>query len=75
MIYTIFFYLFGQGSLGAHLLVRVQHGAAYVTDDTAEISGYKILRVMVRNIWPKDQPALKARVLVAVGLLFGSKAS
>lgn len=55
------------------LLTRVQHGAAFVTDDTAEISGWRIIRVMVKNIWPKEQPALKARVLAAVGLLVGSK--
>lgn len=54
--------------------MRVQHSAAFVTDDKAEItSGWRILRVMVKNIWPKDKPALKARVLAAVGFLVGSK--
>lgn len=28
---------------------------------------------MVKNIWPKDQPALKIRVLAALGFLVGSK--
>ena len=56
--------------------MRGQHagpGFAYVTDETIEISGWKIVRVMLRHVWPKEQPSLKARVVIAVGLLFGAK--
>ena len=34
---------------------------------------WPIIREMLRHVWPKDQPALKARVVAAVGLLLGSK--
>jgi hypothetical protein len=44
-----------------------------VTDEIVEISGWKIVRVMLKHVWPKDQPSLKARVVIAVGLLFGAK--
>lgn len=56
--------------------MRRQHagpGFAYVTDEVVEISGWKIVRVMLKHVWPKDQPSLKARVVIAVGLLFGAK--
>ena len=55
------------------MYARVQHSAAYVTDDTVELSGWRILRVMVKHIWPNDKPALKARVVAAVGFLVGAK--
>ena len=57
------------------MYARVQHSAAYVTDDTVELSGVRILRVMVKHIWPKDKPALKAWVVAAVGFLVGAKVS
>ena len=44
-----------------------------MTDESIEISGWKIVRVMLKHVWPKDQPSLKARVVIAVGLLFGAK--
>ena len=44
-----------------------------MTDEVVEISGWKIVRVMLKHVWPKDQPSLKARVVIAVGLLFGAK--
>ena len=34
---------------------------------------WPIIKEMLRHVWPKDQPALKARVVAAVGLLLGSK--
>ena len=36
--------------------------------DTAEISGRKILKEMMRHVWPRAQPGIKARVVVALGL-------
>lgn len=36
---------------------------------------WPIIKEMLRHVWPKDQPALKARVVAAVGLLLGSKVS
>ena len=49
------------------------YNAAQVTGDTAELAGWKIIREMLRHIWPRDQPSLKARVVVALGLLVGAK--
>lgn len=63
---------FGQ----SRVPLRRQHagpGFAYVTNESIEISGWKIVRVMLKHVWPKDQPSLKARVVIAVGLLFGAK--
>ena len=60
------------------MLLRRQHagpGFAYVTDESVQIAGWKIIRVMLRHIWPRDQPSLKARVVIAVGLLIGAKVS
>ena len=44
-----------------------------MTGDEADLAGWKIIREMVRHIWPSDNPALKARVVGAVGLLVGAK--
>ncbi len=44
-----------------------------VDESAGELSGWKILREMMRHIWPSDQPSLKARVVIAVGLLVGAK--
>ena len=43
--------------------------------DTAEISGRKILKEMMRHVWPRAQPGIKARVVVALGFLAGAKVS
>ena len=32
-----------------------------------------MLRAMVQYVWPKDNPAIKRRVMLALGLLVGSK--
>ena len=56
--------------------MRLQHGGpGYVLDETANLAGWKILREMVKHIWPRDQPRLKARVIIALGLLVGAKVS
>ncbi|XP_071112669.1 iron-sulfur clusters transporter ABCB7, mitochondrial-like [Haliotis cracherodii] len=38
-----------------------------------EVSGWDIVKAMMTYIWPKDKPGIKARVVIAVGLLIGSK--
>ena len=44
-----------------------------MTGDTAKLEGWKIIREMIRHIWPKEHPSLKARVIIALGLLIGAK--
>ena len=46
-----------------------------VTKETMdkELSPLPIIKTMVGYIWPRDQPALKARVVAALGLLIGAK--
>lgn len=41
--------------------------------EPAKIAEANILRSMMTHLWPKDQPALKLRVVGALGLLLGSK--
>lgn len=38
-----------------------------------QVSNRQIISSLAKYLWPKDQPALKARVVVAVALLVGSK--
>ena len=40
-----------------------------------EVKGRHIVKKMFNYVWPKDKPAIRARVMVALGLLVGSKAS
>jgi len=42
-------------------------------DESAELAGWKIIREMLKHIWPKKHPKLKARVVIALGLLVGAK--
>ena len=44
-----------------------------VEGDTKDLAGWKILKEMVKHIWPRNQPGLKARVVAAFGLLVGAK--
>lgn len=48
-----------------------------VTSETLkkELSPLLIIKTMVKYIWPRDQPDLKARVVAALGLLIGAKVS
>ena len=48
-----------------------------VTNETMkkELSPLPIIKTMVKYIWPRDQPALKARVVAALSLLVGAKVS
>ena len=54
---------------------RCQFGGpgSVVSNSKTELAGWKIIREMVKHIWPRDQPKLKARVVIAVGLLVGAK--
>ena len=45
----------------------------YVDGRELDDKVWPIIKEMLRHVWPKDQPALKARVVAAVGLLLGSK--
>ena len=40
-----------------------------------EVAGWKIIREMLKHVWPKDKPGLKMRVVLAMGLLVGAKVS
>ena len=42
-------------------------------EDVTKVAGWKIIREMLKHVWPRDQPVLKARVVVALGLLVGAK--
>jgi len=44
-----------------------------VVDESAELAGWRIIREMVKHIWPREHPKLKARVVIALGLLVGAK--
>ena len=57
------------------ILKRTQmgHPADNVYGGDLELKFWPIIREMVKHIWPKEQPALKARVVAAIGLLVGSK--
>ena len=44
-----------------------------MTNEVVELSGWKIIKEMLKHVWPKDKPSLKVRVVLAVGLLFGAK--
>lgn len=50
-------------------------GGGKVTDDKSpkDVDSYKVVQTMISHVWPKDQPALKLRVVAAFGLLIGSK--
>lgn len=44
------------------------HGAAH-----KEVGGWQMIRAMLSYVWPKDKPGVKARVIIAAGLLIGAK--
>ena len=62
-----------QQCLGNRTPLHRQFGAHNVTDDSTELAGWKIVREMVRHIWPRDRPDLKLRVVGALGLLVSAK--
>ena len=62
-----------QQLLGNRNQLYRQFGAHSVTDDSTELAGWKIIREMLRHIWPRDRPDLKLRVVAALGLLVSAK--
>jgi len=44
-----------------------------VTGDTARLEGWRIIREMLKHIWPREHPSLKARVVIALVFLVGAK--
>ena len=42
-------------------------------EDVTKVAGWRIIREMLKHVWPRDQPRLKARVVVALTLLVGAK--
>ena len=59
---------------GQLLVVSRQfHGSSVIHDKTPKLNGLKIIREMVRHVWPRDRPWLKVRVVTALGLLVGAK--
>ena len=55
--------------------VRSFHGSSVIHEKVPKLNGWKIIREMVRHIWPRDRPWLKVRVVTAIGLLVGAKVS
>ena len=55
--------------------VRALNGGpqGVIHDTGPKLNGWKIIREMVRHIWPRDKPWLKVRVVSALGLLIGAK--
>lgn len=67
-----FLFQLQQGLLFA--LKRCHSGDAYITGKSLEgVSGWTILRRMLKHVWPKDRPDLKRRVVAAVVLLVAAK--
>ena len=62
-----------QQLLGDRTPLHRQFGPHSVTDDSAELAGWRIIREMLRHIWPQDRPDLKLRVVGALGLLVSAK--
>lgn len=44
-----------------------------IHDEGPKLNGWKIVREMVRHIWPREHPTLKVRVVTALSLLVGAK--
>jgi ATP-binding cassette subfamily B (MDR/TAP) protein 7 len=41
--------------------------------NATKVGGWIIVKKMLNNVWPRDKPALRARVVTALGLLVGAK--
>ena len=52
---------------------RLLNGSTVIHEVSPKLNGWKIIRVMVRHVWPRDRPWLKVRVVTALGLLVGAK--
>ena len=42
-------------------------------EEVDKIAGWRIIKEMLRHVWPRDHPKLKIRVVVALGFLVGAK--
>ena len=42
-------------------------------DVSDEVGGWEIIKAMLGYVWPKGDPGIKARVVVALSLLIGAK--
>lgn len=66
-----------NGAVFGHAFRRLQHGgpglSAITGGEVTQVAGWKIVREMLKHVWPRDQPALKARVVLALCLLVGAK--
>ena len=56
-------------------VLRQFHGSSVIHDKSPKLNGWKIIREMIRHVWPRDRPWLKVRVVTALGLLVGAKVS
>ncbi|XP_046391911.1 iron-sulfur clusters transporter ABCB7, mitochondrial isoform X2 [Ischnura elegans] len=78
----------GRGSLGSNRCLRptIPNGcfhphAAHLSGtqpkvglpDENKVTGMQMVKSMLSYIWPKDDPSIKNRVMLAVGLLMGAK--
>ena len=50
-------------------------GSSVIHEKAPKLNGWKIIREMLRHVWPRDRPWHKVRVVTALGLLVGAKAS
>lgn len=44
-----------------------------MTGEKTKLDGWRIIKEMLKHIWPRERPSLKARVVIALGLLVGAK--
>lgn len=63
-------------SAGAKVKAGIAKGSGPAVVDRSDLmgDGRRVLGEFARHLWPKGQPALKARVVAALGLLFTAKA-
>lgn len=55
---------------------RLQHGGPGLVgtgEEVNKLAGWRIIKEMLRHVWPRDHPKLKIRVVVALGFLVGAK--
>lgn len=48
-------------------------GSSVIHEKAPKLNGWKIIREMLRHVWPRDRPWHKVRVVTALGLLVGAK--
>ncbi|KAG6544792.1 hypothetical protein Mapa_013818 [Marchantia paleacea] len=61
-------------STGSDIVAKKRdNDAAKVAEENGSIADMRILRTLSSYLWPKENPEFRRRVLVALGLLIGSK--